>query len=147
MSDDTAKPKVSSLALEIERRMRAKGWTTLELAAKTGRNSTYFRDLFSGKSHTPNARFLPDIAEALDCDVNDLLYPGGTHERPGQGREINQLHELDEIALIGFWRSLPRMSKRRVMHAIIREASEIIGPRKDLSNGHRSSDLAESCSS
>lgn len=129
--------RMSPLAAEIHRRMKAKGMNSLQLAMATGRSANYFRDFFRGRMQAPSSTILPDIAVALDCDVNDLLNPGRARNVPGFNREAHQAHEADEIALLGFWRGLTRMGKRRVMYAIIREASQVAAARQNV---------AESCS-
>ena len=119
LSDPRLDPGASRLVREIFRRMNLLGLTPTSLAAKTGRNATYFRDLFQGRSAAPSTKFLPAIAEALECEVTDLLNP----REPGiQPTDQGDTDKLDEIALIGFWRSLSDAGKRRVMRSIIREA-------------------------
>ena len=119
MSDLKLAPHVTPLVREIYRRMTELGLNATALAAKTGRNESYFRDLFRGKSRAPNAEYLPAIAEALDCEMVDLLNPGEPGGQPVAGSEIN---EPEEVALIGLWRRLSLAGKGRMMRAILREA-------------------------
>ena len=124
MSDNgRVSPHVTPLVREIYRRMVAAGLTASSLAAKIGRNESYFRDLFRGRSRAPSADFLPAIAEALGCEVAELVHPGEPGGQPGAGGEA---YQPDEVALIGFWRVLSVEGKHRVMRAIIREANRAI---------------------
>ena len=121
MSDAKLSPSVSPLVRAIYMRMIELGLTPSSLAARTGRNQTYFRDLFLGRSRAPSAQYLPAIAAALECEVADLLgAPGETGTQPSAHGEI---YQPDEVALIGFWRVLSSAGKHRVMRAIIREAN------------------------
>lgn len=120
LSDPRLDPGASRLVREIFRRMNLLGLTPTSLAAKTGRNATYFRDLFQGRSAAPSTKFLPAIAEALECEVADLLNPREPGSEPTAHGDTDK---LDEIALIGFWRSLSEDGKRRVLRSIIREAN------------------------
>lgn len=121
MSDQRLAPSVSHLVRAIFSRMVRLGLTPASLAAKTGRNATYFRDLFQGRSRAPSAQYLPAIAAALECEVADLLHPREPGSEPGARGDV---YELEEIALIGFWRVLSDAGRRRVMRAIIREADK-----------------------
>ena len=123
MSDPRLDPNASPLVRAIFARMNQLGLTPFSLAAKVGRNATYFRDLFQGRSAAPSVKFLPAIAEALECEVADLLNPGEPSGQPSGHREI---YQPDEVALIGFWRVLSDAGKHRVMRAIIREANRAI---------------------
>ena len=117
MSDTKLGPNVTPLVREIHRRMVELGLNAASLSLSIGRNQTYFRDLFSGRSRAPNVEFLPAIADALGCDINDLLNPGTAGEEPGVHSEV---YEPDERALIGFWRMLRTPAKHRILNAIIR---------------------------
>ena len=123
MSDQRLAPHVSPLVREIYRRMTEAGLTATTLAAKVGRNESYFRDLFRGRSRAPSADYLPAIAAALDCEVTDLVHPGESGSEPSTHGDI---YQPDEVALIGFWRVLSDAGKHRVMRAIIREANRAI---------------------
>lgn len=116
-------PAASPLVRAIFRRMTQLSLTPYALAAKVGRNPTYFRDLFQGRSAAPSVKFLPAIAEALECEVADLLNPGEAGSQPSVRGDI---YQPDEVALIGFWRVLSDAGQQRVMRAIIREANRAI---------------------
>jgi transcriptional regulator with XRE-family HTH domain len=120
MSDPRLGEGVSPLVRAIFTRMNQLGLTPFSLAAKTGRNATYFRDLFQGRSAAPSAKFLPSIAEALECEVSDLLKPESSGGEPNVDGEV---YKADEIALLTFWRALSPAAKARVMRAIIREGT------------------------
>lgn len=127
-ADGTSDPDVpansSILVREIYRRMQAAGLNPTSLARDAGRNPTYFRDLFKSDGTNPKVEFLPGIARALHCSVNDLLDPRGAKSEPDlSGSE----YQAEEIALLGLWRLLSEAGRRRVMRAIIREARAIAG--------------------
>ena len=114
-------PSASPQVRAIYERMMKLGLTPTSLAAAIGRNETYFRDLFQGRSRAPSAQYLPAIAEALQCEVSDLLNPGGAGGEPSANGEV---YQPDEIALIGLWRVLNEEEKRHIMRTIIREAAQ-----------------------
>jgi len=114
-------PSASPQVRAIYERMMKLGLTPTSLAAAIGRNETYFRDLFQGRSSTPSIKYLPAIAEALQCEVSDLLEPGKAGGKPSAGGEA---YELDEVALIGLYRLLNEEEKRHIMRTIIREAAQ-----------------------
>jgi len=122
MSDPRLGANVSPLVRAIFARMNQLGLTPFSLAAKTGRNATYFRDLFQGRSAAPSTKFLPAIAAALECEVADLLKPESACAEPNVDGEV---YKADEIALLTFWRGLSPAAKARVMRAIIREGTKV----------------------
>jgi transcriptional regulator with XRE-family HTH domain len=133
MSDPRLDPAVSRLVRAIFTRMNRLGLTPTSLALRAGRNPTYFRDLFQGRSSAPSGKYLPAIAQALECEVADLLNdPGAASGQPGARGEV---YQPDEIALLGFWRVLSDAGKQRVMRAIIREANRVMrGEPEDTSD-------------
>jgi transcriptional regulator with XRE-family HTH domain len=123
MSDTRISPHATPLVREIHRRMVEAGLNPFSLAAKTGRGESYFRDMFRGRSRSPNLEFLPSIAAALGCKEEDLLRPGKAEGRPGPSGQSN---EVTEAALLGFWRMLTEQGQRRVMEVVIQEAFRLL---------------------
>lgn len=120
-------PYATPLVREIYRRMVAAGLNPFSLAQRTGRGESYYRDLFRGKSRSPNLEYLPAIAEALGCKEEDLLRPGKADSQPSPSDEVDQ---TNEIALLGLWRVLTGQGKRRVMEVLLREATQILRDRE-----------------
>lgn len=120
-------PNVGPEVREIFRRMTEKGLTQSSLAKKCGLNPTYFRDLFQGRSASPSSKYLPTIAAALECEQADLF---GKREvvASGQSGDNGDVYQVDEVALVAFWRLLDEAGKQRIMREIIREARTNIPP-------------------
>lgn len=112
-------PHATPLVREIYRRMVEVGLNPFSLAQKTGRGESYFRDMFRGKSRSPNLEFLPAIAAALGCKEEDLLRPRQADDAPGPGGEPD---EVSEVALLSLWRVLPDPVKRDVMELVLQKA-------------------------
>lgn len=127
MSDPKLSPHATPLVREIYRRMIEVGLNPFSLAQRTGRGESYYRDLFRGKSRSPNLEFLPSIAAALGCKEEDLLRPRKADSGPSPGGEPD---EVNEVALLGFWRMLTEQGKRRVMEVVIREAWLILNSKR-----------------
>ena len=123
MSDTKISPHASPLVREIYRRMVEAGLNPFSLAQKTGRGESYFRDMFRGKSRSPNVEFLPSIAAALGCKEEDLLRPKQADGAPGPGGEPD---EVSEIALLRLWRVLPDPLKREVMELVLQKAFQTL---------------------
>lgn len=68
-------PDAAPVAHEVYNRMRLAGLTQKSLAVAAGLNETYVRDLFSGRSQNPKSEHLAKLADALRCQVADLIRP------------------------------------------------------------------------
>lgn len=76
----------SSVASELERRMRLLGLTQKALARNAGVGDTYVRDILKGKSRNPGGEKLERVAAILGCTARDLLFPGSGGKRAESSR-------------------------------------------------------------
>jgi transcriptional regulator with XRE-family HTH domain len=117
--------EASPTVREIYRRMKEAGLTPASLATAVGAGPTYFNDLFAGRSKRPQV-YIEEIAKVFQCSVEDLTNPRVSERPPSVRRETE---EMEEAALLAFWKLLSRQGRRRVMEAVIAEARKIAAER------------------
>lgn len=64
---------MTTIAQQIDARMKAKNLSVTHLEAKAGIKTHAVRNILSGKSKSPSAINLQAIADVLGCSVKDLL--------------------------------------------------------------------------
>jgi len=105
----------SPLARGLFFRMRDAGLTMTALAARAGVRADFIRDILRGKSKNPGYEGLEKIAKALGCEVQDIRDQGIPGDEPKKGQFVNQ---PDELALLGFYRSLDFEGKKAAFRAM-----------------------------
>lgn len=107
------------IAHEIYRRMLERGLNPKSLAAKAGVGPTYISDILKGKSQNPMLAQLRKVAEALDCELEDLTHPTVTGSQPEGSYQVHVPGILPlrpgEFTVINLWRFLSRDERDDVL--------------------------------
>lgn len=121
----------SPMVREIHRRMLAAGLNPTSLAKRAGVKGV-LADAFSGKQKTIGSRFLPKIADALGCGVNELLNPRRPELDRQTGRDLDEGNDRKGAenaerrrALLAFWNVLSDDAQRRVFELVIEEVERL----------------------
>lgn len=115
-------PDATEVARAIYDRMVAKKWGQTRLDSEAGLKEGYSRDLFRGKSKSPQTEQVAKIARALGCRVEDLD-PRWASGEPEIGEVVDSPSEFEVLAdseksLLRLWRILKPSAKRLVMAAM-----------------------------
>lgn len=139
-------PKLSGdagvVAREVHRRMTEMGVGQKALALAAGLNETYVRDLFRGRSVNQKLRELRKLADALECQVEDLTKQPPTQAAQQRAEKTEDLSALvidgrelalSELALVRMWRNLELPARYLVMAKLAELSPDSSGDVSDLS--------------
>lgn len=122
----------SEMAREIHRRMLALNLTPSILSRMSGVRYGYLKDVFTGRQRSVGTKYLPGIAAALGCDVNELLNPRRPESDIGPDSSLDKLTDGQSAevadrrrALLAFWDILSDEAQRRIFELVIEEAERL----------------------
>ncbi|WP_158258352.1 helix-turn-helix domain-containing protein [Rhodopila globiformis] len=124
-------PNAAPVEREVFRRMVRAGMGQTALALKAGLNETYVRDLFKGRSLNPRTEQLKKLANALGCNMPELLIEAGaTPSDLTEFREPSDVLPLRpaEVGLIRLWRALKQPARDNLLD----RATELFSRQTDL---------------
>ena len=128
-------PDAIPVAHEIFRRMIDAGMNQTELERAAGLKKNYVRNIYKGVSRAPGAEHLAKIAQALNCQLDDLIAP----RRAVSDQPAPQIGELpgefdvlseSEKELIRIWRVLRKPARHVVLLSIAELLPDTASARK-----------------